>query len=124
MDKPLCHSAPPVIEDAILVVKGLGFQYLWIDRYCIAQDSENEKHSQIQNMNMIYGHAEVTIIAAAGENPSYGLPGVNQRRRTSQSYAKVRGYTLVSTLSPPQREVESSRRATRAWTYQEEVLSR
>jgi hypothetical protein len=31
---------PPTIEDAILATKGLGFRYLWVDRYCIFSRSE------------------------------------------------------------------------------------
>jgi len=35
---------------------------------------------QIEKMDLIYWHAEATIIAAAGDGPFHGLPGVRKRR--------------------------------------------
>ena len=43
---------PTTIEDAMLLTKGLGYQYLWIDRYCISQDNPIERQLQIRNMKM------------------------------------------------------------------------
>jgi hypothetical protein len=44
---------PPTIEDAISGSLELGFKYLWIDRYCIDQDNDQEVAHQITNMNTI-----------------------------------------------------------------------
>lgn len=43
-------DVPKVVEDAIVVVSELGFNYLWVDRYCIPQDGGREKHAQIRGM--------------------------------------------------------------------------
>ena len=67
---------PKVISDSILVVRALRYRYLWVDRYCVPQDEEQLK-LQIENMGRIYKNAEFTIIAAAGDGPEYGLPGVS-----------------------------------------------
>lgn len=72
----LPEGLPCTIEDAITVTRKLGFRYLWIDRYCINQQCEEEKAEQVQKMDLIYQNSEVTIIAAAGQDPLYGLPGV------------------------------------------------
>ena len=64
-------STPKVIKDAFLVTKKLGYRYLWVDRYCIVQDDAQEKHQQIKNMGSIYENARVTIVAAAGSDPTY-----------------------------------------------------
>ncbi|KAH0430624.1 hypothetical protein CcaCcLH18_07659 [Colletotrichum camelliae] len=69
-------DVPTVISDAMLVTSSLGFSYLWVDRYCIDQRN-SDKHKQISQMDSIYQRAELTIIAAAGEDPSYGLPGAS-----------------------------------------------
>lgn len=47
---------PRVIEDGLTVALKLGggFHYIWVDRYCIDQENEEEKHTQISNMDMIY----------------------------------------------------------------------
>jgi hypothetical protein len=65
------------IEDAITIAVVLGFRYLWVDRYCIPQDNPAEKNSQIQRMGDIYANSALTIIAAAGDDAEFGLPGVS-----------------------------------------------
>ncbi|KAK2609510.1 hypothetical protein N8I77_003007 [Diaporthe amygdali] len=74
-------NLPLTIEDAISVTKGLGLRYLWVDQYCIDQNNSQEKQAQIQNMDRIYQCAEVAIMAPAGEDCHYGLPGVSKRAR-------------------------------------------
>jgi hypothetical protein len=114
--------APLVIEDAIMVTKNLDVRYLWVDRYCIDQNSEEKDH-QIRNMDLIYRGAKLTIIAAAGEDPSFGLPGVSSTSRTPQPMLQVKGHLLIS-LPDPSAELSSSKWASRGWTYQEGLLSR
>jgi hypothetical protein len=121
-------NLPNTIEDTISVTLKLGFRYLWIDRYCIDQQSKEEENAQFSVMDIIYQNAEVTIIAAAGSDPSYGLPGVGNRKR--EEYArtmcsKVGRHFLITTegVYPPL-SVSKSKWKTRAWTYQEAILSR
>ena len=115
--------APLVIEDAIMVATNLDVRYLWVDRYCIDQNSEDKDH-QIRNMDLIYRGAKLTIIAAAGEDPSFGLPGVSSTKRTPQPMLQVKGNLLISSLPDPSAELSSSKWASRGWTYQEGLLSR
>ncbi|KAH8590392.1 heterokaryon incompatibility protein-domain-containing protein, partial [Bisporella sp. PMI_857] len=72
---------PATIEDAIMVTHRLGIRYLWIDRYCIDQRCKEEVQQQISLMGLIYQQSDVTIVAACGENPLYGLPGASRLRR-------------------------------------------
>jgi hypothetical protein len=120
----LSESFPCTIEDAITVTLKLGFRYLWIDRYCINQQAKGEAYQQIRSMHLIYKGAELSIIAAAGESPSYGLPGVSRQNRSPQARAKVGRHFLVSTLENPQFAIKNSTWMSRGWTYQEAVLSR
>jgi hypothetical protein len=80
---------PQTIDDAITVTLRLGFQYLWVDMYCIKQDNQNHVGDQIRHMDLVYRRARATIIAAAGEEPDFGLPGVSSVRQTRQAYATV-----------------------------------
>jgi hypothetical protein len=108
---------PPTIEDAIKVTKRLGIQYLWIDRYCINQNDPEDKMRQILQMGAIYSSAQLTIVAAAGSGPQYGLPGVSDTRRTRMPYGEVVGsVALVVTSLQAIQDVFDSLWASRAWT--------
>ena len=116
-------TIPNVIRDAMTVTLKLGWQYLWVDRYCIDQDDE-AKHVQINQMDKVYSSAVITVIAAAGDNAGCGLPGVSSISRKAQPYATIRGRLLASTMRSSQETIGSSRWATRGWTYQEAALSK
>jgi len=122
---------PRLISDAILVTKSLGFRYLWIDRYCIPQgkteENKIEKHTQIQAMDAIYSNSRLTLVAAAGSNPEYGLPGVSNKRTLFGT--KIGQAILVYRSNegghkwPPYRDIRDSAWNSRGWTYQEWYLS-
>lgn len=122
---------PRVIEDSIRVVKELGFRYLWVDRYCIPQADSRAKHTQIQLMGTIYAHSAITIVAAAGEDAEYGLPGVDARVRNPQLridlgsvYGNLRLSRSLMVYDLPWDDIRSSFWNTRGWTYQEALLSK
>jgi hypothetical protein len=114
---------PQTIEDALKVTRELGFQYLWVDRYCIPRHDDRVKHIQIANMDLVYNCATLTIVAAGGQNSASGLPGVS-RSRDLQPSINVGKYDLVSALSNPVRDVRHSKWMGRGWTYQEALLSK
>lgn len=120
-------TMPNTIKDSMTVTKRLGYRYIWIDRYCINQNNWGEVYDQVGKMDLIYRNAEITIIAAMGEDPSYGLPGVGQRKRRPENLtacANIGGHFLVSTDSRPLPTLDGTKWETRAWTYQEALLSR
>lgn len=76
-------------------------------------------------MGDIYSAAHLTVVAAAGSNPAYGLPGVlpNSRKHPRQKVKNpVRIYEVPQTSGFE--DVAMSTWASRAWTYQENFLSR
>ncbi|CCC13553.1 hypothetical protein SMACR_07178 [Sordaria macrospora] len=122
-------SLPLTISDTIQVVQRLGYRYLWIDRYCIPQDDLPVKQIQIENMGRIYSRSVLTIIAAAGEGPEHGLPGVSERRRVEQLTVQVDALAEGNGISlalydRPKLTIMDSKWYTRGWTYQEGLLSR
>jgi Heterokaryon incompatibility protein (HET) len=119
----LAETLPQVIEDAIKATLSLGFRYLWVDRYCIRRESSSEMHHQIRNMDSIYRNAQATLIAIAGKDADFGLPGMGRTPRTQQQSVRVGRNTLVSSMSPVTM-IETSTWITRGWTYQEGVLSK
>jgi hypothetical protein len=66
--------------------------------------------------------AELTIIAATGSDPYYGLPGVADQRYPTPLLT-IGDHTFIA-LRDPQEEVRLSRWNARGWTYQEALLSR
>lgn len=115
---------PRTIEDALDVTIRLGFRHLWVDFYCIEQDNASDKQSQIKQMANIYSHAFATICALEA-HPDMGLPGVSRLRPGSVSF-QTQGSTYLSLRWPNtlQRTTRDSLWNSRAWTFQEALLSR
>ncbi|KAK4171832.1 putative HET domain-containing protein [Triangularia setosa] len=115
---------PKTVLDAVSATKDIGFRYIWIDRLCINQSDADEKAYLISKMATIYEGAEVTLVAAAGNGASHGLPGIRSTtRRPQPQYHLDNGKTLVSTLRDPRHDILESSYWTRGWTYQEGILS-
>lgn len=125
----LPDNLPNTISDAILVTRKLRIRYLWVDRYCIRQreprtkEEKDEKRGQIARMHYIYGGSSITIIAAAGDGPDHGLPGVSTRRQ-SPPIVRLPNRTLFATLPDPKLLVDTSTWSKRGWTFQEGLLAR
>lgn len=83
-------------------------------------------------MSTIYQRADLTIIAAAGSSPLYGLPGAQKRRSVrplvdhanvgSRCFSKVLTDTALAEIYMI--NIAESEWASRAWTYQEAIFSR
>jgi hypothetical protein len=66
-------------------------------------------------MDVIYSEASLVIIAAAGNDPTYGLPGVGAQARTPQQSFKLENCTLLQTFSRVQDELKASAWINRGW---------
>lgn len=119
----LLYDLPTTIEDAISVTIDLGMRQLWVDQYCIDQSDEEDKMKTIQDMYLIYGGADVTIIAASGQDASAGLSGV---RGTPQNIRQLissgrHNFWLSRDITI---SFGSSVWNTRGWTHQGGLLSK
>ncbi|KAF5625027.1 hypothetical protein F52700_9402 [Fusarium sp. NRRL 52700] len=118
---------PQTILDAIKVTRELGIRYIWIDALCITQDDKDDKAGIITNMGTIYANATLSIMASSNVNPTDGLPGVGVPRSQEQSIEKLQGLTLAVAFQDARQryfDIEDKLWNTRAWTFQERVLSR
>ena len=120
------EDVPQTIKDAIELIRTLpGERYLWVDALCILQDDAADKATQISSMDRIYGSAFMTIVAAHGDGPHAGLPGVRPNSRKSiQRIETVQGLRLSNRLKSLEDSVSRSKWNTRGWTFQERMLSR
>ncbi|KAK3322824.1 heterokaryon incompatibility protein-domain-containing protein [Apodospora peruviana] len=103
---------PTTVRDAIEVCEQIGESYLWVDAICITQDSTRDLKIQILRMRHIYSAAKCTIVVASAASADMGLlgsPPVSGNPCTSEN-------ALDSFL-------ETTPWNTRAWCYQEKVLS-
>ncbi|KFG84189.1 hypothetical protein MANI_110392 [Metarhizium anisopliae] len=122
---PLPKKLPGTIAAAIKLASDIGIEYLWVDSICIDQEDGLEKQVQLANMAEIYGRATVCLVAAAGDNMDFGLPGFSNRRtQDAQSPLYIRGYTLGRGLEHPSNIIEKTYWNTRGWTFQEALLSK
>lgn len=122
VDDVRVENAERVVEDAIWATQALGYRYLWVDRHCITNEDEDVRKRQLLEMNAVYANAQVTIVAAAGEDSAFGLPGVSRSRY--QPFARIQGHALVAVPPEPAKVIKDSTWWTRGWTFQEGVLSR
>jgi hypothetical protein len=76
-------------------------------------------------MDRIYSKASLVIIAAAGEDPHYGLPGVSTRSRCiRQRVVETGQYKLVEMFPDVRASLAKSPWRSRAWTFQEGYLAK
>ncbi|RII15207.1 hypothetical protein CUC08_Gglean003674 [Alternaria sp. MG1] len=126
------EGLPKSLQDAILLTRALGIQYIWIDSLCIIQDCDEDKHREMARMANIYKNTIFTISAARAKSCHEGFLGVQDKRvlllQTSiQLPMNCLNGAIGSVLLYPTR-TQFGREHTpidkRAWTYQEQVLSR
>jgi hypothetical protein len=125
-------TLPKTIADAIILTRNMQERYLWVDSLCIISNDSQDKAAQIPAMASIYGCAILTIVAAAGHDADTSIPGV-QISRMEMKKVNLGSCELVqSTPKPPkfsdsrmynQNPINDTKWASRAWTYQELLLS-
>ncbi len=119
----LPDSIELTIEDAIQVTQSLGFDYVWIDRYCIDQRGAHATE-QIEQMHHIYQNAEVTLFAAAGKDANAGLAGVSNHLRDSQPHGTSGTIEVFGAARSLIQLLARSKWMSRGWSYQEAMFSR
>jgi hypothetical protein len=132
MKKRIPFSAmPKTHRDAVLIARGFNVRYLYIDAMCIIQNSYSDWESHSAKMCVIYRNSLFTIAASHAKDVSGGCfierDGLlNQPFRLTRyespaetSTWLVRLHHPINQTLPPQSSLES-----RAWIYQEQMLSR
>ncbi|KAK3303885.1 heterokaryon incompatibility protein-domain-containing protein [Chaetomium strumarium] len=124
----LTQYAPSIaltVRDATAFVRGIGERYLWVDSLCLVQNDPDDVRRGVQAMDLIYEKALLTVVAACGHDADAGLPGVKEGTRFMSRPSeeilpgvKLDAYPVLELL------LKNSVYSTRAWTFQENILSR
>jgi hypothetical protein len=120
-------AMPRTFADAIEVVRFMGYQYIWIDAFCIIQDDSDDLQRELPRMGDIYRYADFTIYTAGAANSHAGafLPRDPQKYRPCSLSIKintshgdiVQDITLATTHYGP------DYLDPRGWVLQERILS-
>ncbi|KAK0648256.1 heterokaryon incompatibility protein-domain-containing protein [Cercophora newfieldiana] len=133
-DIPL-HTLPRTIQDALVVTRGIGLRYLWVDAMCIVQDDGDDMADQIGQMYAVYRSAYVTISAATAATSQEGFlhPRTSFRGFTLSARLSSNVFGHVLAVPEPKAALRSGASTaghthdyplfTRGWTYQEHQLS-
>ncbi|PWY76097.1 HET-domain-containing protein [Aspergillus sclerotioniger CBS 115572] len=116
------EDLPATIRDAFVVCERLGVPYLWVDQLCIRQGDPKDVKVQIDQMGRIYNHAACALVALAGSDLYYGLPGVTKPRRWTHVELGQAKLTILSL--PPDNCIRRNIWNSRGWTFQEALLAR
>jgi hypothetical protein len=123
------EKLPKTFQDAISFTIRLGFRYLWIDSLCIIQDSAEDWRHEGSKMASIYQNATLTLAATSSCDSTGGCFVKTSPRYQSRKWnftdAENNAYE-IHTRSPLYHSEFSQWRlplSTRAWAFQERVLS-
>lgn len=125
------NNLPATFQEAIMVCRWFGVQYLWIDSLCIVQDDTVDWEEQASNMDMIYENAFFTL-AAHGYSTILPDPRECELALSGsvvQAKIRVRKIPIHTFLSPQGvvlgglGEKASNEISGRGWCYQERLLA-
>jgi hypothetical protein len=117
-------TLPKTIQDAIKVTKKLGIRYLWVDAFCIVQDSPKDLAKEIDAMGTIYNQATITIAAIGAASVEDGfLQWYSRKRSGSLAFQLPKGLVTSVTVIEEHPEWIGGPLDKRAWGFQEFHLS-
>ena len=122
------RTLPKTFQDAVIITRAIGMQYLWIDSLCILQDDDADWRAEAERMGSIYENARLTIAASGATDSSEGCYYWRPTKQVEIPYylggEEEAGSVWISMLPPSHISPEYGPLRQRAWTLQESLLSR
>jgi len=110
-------------QDAVIITRNLGYQYLWIDALCIIQDSEEDWNKEAAIMGDIYHGAVCTIAAVAAQDSHQGLFAKENPLTQIPCILSGSSENALHVCRDPGWSYGPAPLHRRAWVVQERVLS-
>jgi len=108
----LLNDLPQTFQDAILITRKLGYQYLWIDSLCIIQDSKRDWEEESGKMADVYACAVLNISADSSANPYEGIFSPANGKKMFDSLGR-----FTNRPSRPQLTLQSVKRGIQSTVY-------
>ncbi|KAL3418773.1 HET domain-containing protein [Phlyctema vagabunda] len=118
-------ALPQTFKDAIALARALDIRYVWIDSLCIVQDDEVDWRKEAALMADVYNNAYLTISAADALSDDEGFLHRRQSKTATVHVTLPNGKYTEFFIAPPWTQPKRYDEPidTRAWTYQEGLLS-
>ncbi|RBR11624.1 hypothetical protein FVER53590_14177 [Fusarium verticillioides] len=115
---------PKTFRDAIVVTRGMGIQYLWMDSLCIIQDDAIDWKQEAGKMEQVFSGAYCTIGATAAKSSVDGFLNDRSTRPYVQLDTKDGRLWICPAIDDFRQDVDAAEISTRGWVLQERLLSR
>lgn len=122
---------PKTFRDAFSILEELSIKFLWVDRLCIIQDSNDDWRRESSLMQDIYANSYVTVCAHGAADSSEGCFFIRDQSQMSPHVLTLAmrhpldetKYLLGDTLARWKRSFEDAPVMKRGWILQERRLS-
>jgi Heterokaryon incompatibility protein (HET) len=126
------NDLPRTFQDAVTFTRRLGHLYLWIDALCIVQDDDDDWRREYSRLPDYYGGSALTLSATSVTDCNSGLfkesPVPFLQFHLSGDLTAVlsirRKLNHILHLETSKEQIEALPILSRAWFYQERLLSR
>ncbi|KAH8201080.1 hypothetical protein TruAng_004776 [Truncatella angustata] len=119
------EKIPQTFQDAIIVTRGLGIKYIWIDSICIIQDDSEDWYREAAKMELVFSGAYCTLGASSSKSSVEGFLARDPPRRCLQlSVSNTCTLFVCPAIDDFHRDVELGPLNRRGWVLQERALSR
>jgi hypothetical protein len=124
-DKIPKEAISKTFQDAIIITREFGIDYLWIDSLCIVQDDSEDWARESSSMAGVYGSSTLNIAASGASDGSIGC--FFRREETWKCQVELSFYDRRSLVDVVprlmyERSLAAMPLSKRGWALQERVL--
>ncbi|KAF1844818.1 HET-domain-containing protein [Cucurbitaria berberidis CBS 394.84] len=120
------EALPKTFQEAVIVTRMFGIQYLWIDSLCIIQDDTADWEDQAAQMADIYQNSVITFAGSASSGPRQGLFRNADPKHIDHGLsgtAMPEGLDVIRKRKPLPHKAADLPLLRRGWVFQERLLS-